>query len=315
MTKILTTIKLDHSNEYPLVYVVIPNLNGMAHLPYSLLYLFKSNYKNYRVVLVDNGSTDDSLNYVAREYKDILILENKGKRGFAGGVNTGIRHALASGADYIGVFSNDIKVHSKWIDFILPEFNKDQDAGLVGFTEITRDKENMFFGSKVDINNITSQSVKGLAGCLFICSAKAFKEVGLFDEDYYMYGEDNDLFYRFVKNGFKLVETNVPVWHYGEGSFNNNKLMPVWLAYRNALRFSIKNENFWRIMRMMLSLANQGCNPFLRRAIEDPNLRRLRRYNPVVNLFIIFGSFIWNIYNIRSTLRARSLKYEFQTQK
>ena len=111
-----------------------------------------------------------------------------------------------------------------------------------------------------------------------------------------------------------MVETNVPVWHYGEGSSQNNKLMPAWLAYRNALRFSIKNESFWRVMRMILSLVNQGCNPFLIRAVEDPSLKRLRRYNMVVNFFFIFGSCIWNLYNIKLTLIARSLKYKFQTR-
>ncbi len=314
MSNITTKFELqEHSDFNPLVYVVIPNFNGMSHLPYSLPSLFTSTYENYRVVLVDNGSTDDSINYVAREYKDILILKNKGKKGFAGGVNTGIRHALASGADYIAVFSNDIKVHPEWLDLTLPEFAKDQDAGLVGYIEITRDKEELFYENKVDINTITSRSVKGLAGCLYLCAAKAFRDVGVFDEDYYMYGEDNDLFYRFVEGGFKLIETNVPVWHYGEGSSQNNKLMPVWFAYRNALRFSIKNESFWRVMRMILSLTNQGCNPLLRRPVDNPSLSRLRRYNPVVSIFLIFGSCIWNLGHIVSTLKARSLKYEFHT--
>jgi len=313
MAKITTKYdRQNHSDNNPLVYVVIPNFNGMLHLPYSLPTLFKSTYENYRVVLVDNGSTDDSMNYVGREYKDVLILKNKGKRGFAGGVNTGIRHALASGADYIAVFSNDIKVHPEWLDVTLPEFSKDRDAGLVGFIEITKEKEELFYGSKVDINNVTSRSVKGLAGCLFLCSAAAFRKVGLLDEDYYMYGEDDDLFFRFIAGGLKLVETNFPVWHYGQGSSPNNKLMPVWLAYRNALRFAIKNESIPRVLRILLSITNQGCNPFFRRPVDDPSLKRLRRYNPLFNICLIFGSCFWNLWHLRSTLIARSLKDEFQ---
>jgi len=289
----------------PRVAIVIPTKDGLTHLKYSLPSLLNTNYDNYHVVLVDDGSCDDSLNFVAREYDNITILKNISKRGFAGTVNTGIIHALALGASYIAVFNNDIQVLPEWLNLTLPIFAQGQDVGLVGFTEINRQQEELFFSYSVDSTPIAFRSVQRLAGCLYLCSDAAFKQIGLFDEDYFMYGEDNDLFFRLSAAGFKLLETNVPVWHYGEGSSNNNKLLPTWLAYRNALRFSVKNESLFGVMRMGISLLNQGCNLFLRRPADNPVFKRMRRYNPIFNIFLIIGSCVWNLWHLRQTLKAR----------
>jgi GT2 family glycosyltransferase len=296
----------------PLVYIVIPNKNGILHLSYSLKSLAETNYKNYKVLLVDNGSSDDSLSYVRNNYNNITVLINKGKPGFAGGANTGIKYALKHGAKYIAIFSNDIQVLAEWLNLALPIFKQHINAGIVGFTEITRDKEQLFFSSKLNSGFITTQCVNGVGGCLMLCSVEAFMGVGLLDEDYYMYGEDNDLFFRFIEEGFDLVETNIPVWHYGEGSSQQNSLMPVWLSYRNAIRFALKNESFVRIIRVILSLANQGCNPFMTRPLDNPSIKRLRRFSPFINIFLILGACLWNLWNIRATVKARSLKYEFR---
>jgi len=153
--------------------------------------------------------------------------------------------------------------------------------------------------------NVQYREVKGLAGCLYMCSSELFRAIGFLDEDYYMYGEDNDLFSRILKSDFNIIETSVPVWHFGEGFSRGNKFTPTWLAYRNALRFSIKNESPLMIIRMLLSLSNQGCNPLFKARKNDPSSMRLRRYNPLVNLILIIGSCAWNVIHIGSTLKAR----------
>lgn len=308
MEKMIDKTLANHENCSPPVYVIIPNKNGKSHLSYSIPSLFNTSYDNYHVVLVDDASTDDALSYVARDYPKVTILKNSGKKGFAGTVNTGIRYALSSGAAYIAVFNNDIKVVPEWLNMILPIFAREQNIGLIGFTEITKEHEELFYNYTVDGTALIYNNVRRLAGCLYLCSNTAIKKIGLFDEDYFMYGEDNDYFFRLNTAGFRLLETNVPVWHYGEGSSPNNKLLPTWLAYRNAIRFSIKNESLFRVLKMILSLANQGCNPFLRRPTDHLVFRRMRRYNPVFNIFLIFGSCIWNLWHLGSTLKARVVR-------
>jgi GT2 family glycosyltransferase len=289
----------------PSVYVIMPNKNGMRHLSYSLPSLFNTTYRNFHVVLVDDGSTDDSPGFVAREYPNVLILENRRGKGFAGSVNTGIEHALANGAGYVAVCNSDVKVLPEWLGLALPTFAKGRAIGLVGFTEITRDREELFYTAAINEQAVVARSVERLAGCLYLCPTAVFRRIGLYDEAYFMYGEDSDLFLRLIAAGYQLLETNIPVWHFGEGASPKRKLLTTWLAYRNAIRVSVKNESAFGVLRMVASLANQGCNPFLHRSAGNPNFSRLRRYSPVVNIFLLLASCAWNLGNLGSTLAAR----------
>ena len=288
----------------PKVCVIIPNKNGIKHLNYSLGSLANTNYENYNTILVDDDSVDDSLTFVKKKYPEIEILKNNRKKGFAGAVNTGIKHALDKNTQYVAIFNNDIKVLPEWIELVINLFNKLDNVGLIGYTAIPKEKEELFFNW--ENVRLEYEEVKAPLGCLYICPAPIFKQIGLFDEDYYMYGEDNDLFARIKRTGYKILQTNIPVWHYGEGSSENNKLLPTWLAYRNALRFSLKNENIIGICRMLLSLLNQGCNPFRRKRQNDPVFKRMRRYNLLFNFGLIIGSIVWNLYRLPKTIQQRN---------
>ncbi|MBU1340004.1 MAG: glycosyltransferase [Proteobacteria bacterium] len=287
------------------IFVVIPNKNGMFHLSYSLPLLEKSTYPNYSIILIDDCSTDDSVNFVGEHYPCVTVLTNNRKKGFAGAVNTGIIYALERGADYIAVFNSDIKVLPEWMDLVVHGFKNQEKVGLIGFTEVLKEYEDLYYSWNIR-SEVKYKKVNGLPGCLYLCSSKVFRHIGLFDEGYYMYGEDNDFFARLRKIGYKILQTNVPVWHYGEGSSGSHKFFITWLAYRNALRFAIKNETPLKIIRLVLSLINQGCNPLLLNKNNDPNYKRLRRYNIGINFILILGSCLWNIINIFSTLRVRN---------
>jgi len=284
------------------VFVVIPNKNGTAHLSYSLPSLEKSTYPNYSIILIDDYSTDDSVNFVGVHYPCAKVLTNNRKKGFAGAVNTGIAYALERGADYIAVFNSDIKVIPNWMELAIDVFDAQPNAGLVGYTEIPKENESLFYGVKELKDNVEYKNVKGLPGCLYLCPASVFRHIGLFDEKYYMYGEDNDFFHRLMKAGYIIIQTNVPVWHYGEGT-SNNKFFTTWLAYRNALRFSIKNETIWQVVRMILALFNQGCNPFLRKKTCNPVSKRMRRYNILVGFILVIAAILWNMFHIISTIK------------
>lgn len=287
----------------PKVFVVIPNKNGMKHLSYSIPSLMKTTYDNCYTVVIDDNSEDDSLEFIKKEYPGVKVLKNENRKGFAGGVNTGIEYGLGQGADYIAIANSDIKVLPEWIKRSLEIFSKISDAGLIGFTELALHRSELFY--KNQNLKLEYKQVKSLPGCLYLCPSEVFKYVGLFDEKYYMYGEDNDFFIRLRKAGYLILQTNIPVWHYSEGAARGNSLMPTWLAYRNALRCAIKNENIKGILRMLLALFYHGCNPFLNRKIDEPVLKRMRRYNVLISFGLITGSCLWNLSNIISTLKAR----------
>lgn len=129
-----------------------------------------------------------------------------------------------------------------------------------------------------------------------------------------LHGVDNNMGEVFFgpQGSTRWNQQRIPVWHYGEGFSQKKKLMPVWLAYRNAIRFAIKNDSFVRLIRILLSLVNQGCNPLMTRPFDNPSIKRLRRFSPFINIFLILGACLWNLWNILATVKARSLKYEFR---
>lgn len=266
-----------------------------------------TNFDNFKVVIIDSDSTDGSVEHIRSNYGAIELLKNEGKAGFAGGVNTGIRHALARGAEYIAIFNTDIRVVPSWIDLGLIGFSCAEAVGLVGFREVAKEHEATFYSDDTSERNVAFCPRNGVAGCLMLCSSSVFRRIGFLDEDFYMYGEDNDLFFRVHSAGFGIVESNIPVWHFGEGSSSNRSILPTWFAYRNALRFAIKNESAWRIGRMLLSLVNQGCRINVSRSRDDPSSRRLRRFGPLVSIVFILGSICWNIAHLFGTLRARGI--------
>lgn len=287
----------------PLVYLVVPNKNGMAHLSYAMPALFGTEYSNFKAVVIDNRSSDGSVAYLADNYPDAEVLVNERDLGFAGSVNRGVLHALSRGADYVAIYSNDIKVVPRWLDLSLEVFAAHPEAGVAGYIEVPKEKEGPFLEYKGETAG--SRPAAALPGCLLLCSAEVFTRAGLMDEGYFMYGEDNDFFARIKASGLALLQTDIPVWHYGEGSAAKKRLFPVWMSYRNAVRSALKNHGLYGAARMTVALFYHGCLPHFERDITDPSLKRMRRYNPLVNLALLAGSLGWNALNFTSTLNAR----------
>lgn len=287
----------------PSVFIIIPNWNGLKHLTYSLPSLARTTYPNFQAILVDDVSTDGSIDFVKSNYPLIKIIKNNVNKGFAGAVNEGIKYALDQGADYIAVFNSDIRVLPEWIEPAIDIFLERADVGLVGYTEIPPEQEEIFYGTGDIQGKVEYKEGNNLRACLFICPVKVFRHIGLFDEGYYMYGEDSDYFYRLRWAGYKILQTNIPVWHFGEGS--QRRSSATWFAYRNSIRVAIKNENLIGIFRTVLALGYHGCNPFLTRKTNDPVLKRMRRYNIFVSFILIVASVCWNIINMNQTLTSR----------
>ncbi|MFQ5399224.1 MAG: glycosyltransferase family 2 protein [Anaerolineae bacterium] len=96
------------STTTPLVYLVVLNWNGYEDTRECLQSLAKIHYDNYRILVVDNGSSDDSPDRIEDEYNDVHLIRCQQNRGIAAGYNKGIQVALARGADHIVVMNNDL---------------------------------------------------------------------------------------------------------------------------------------------------------------------------------------------------------------
>lgn len=239
-----------------LAYVIIVNWNGKKYLKNCLESVSKQSYLNYRIVLVDNNSTDASLKFVENNFPQIKVIRNNKNLGFAKGNNVGIKYALKQGADYIILLNNDTMVDKKWIEELVNSANRDDKIGIV-------QSKIYLFGQKNIINTLgnevhflgfafcgnyksedTGQFNKDReitcasgAGCLI--KREIVEKIEMFNEDFFMYHEDSDLGWRTRMAGYKIIlSAKSKMWH--KYSFSRNRLKYYYLE-RNRLSIVLQN--------------------------------------------------------------------------
>ena len=199
------------------IWVVIPNWNGKSQLEKCLGALRK--VSDIKIVVVDNNSSDGSVEFIKKNFSNILVIENEKNLGFAGGVNRGIEKALSYNAKYVALLNNDVVISDGWVQSLINTLEEDDTVGAATGKLLYKD------GKKVD-NTGDEYSVWGLtiardrdvktekletnggevygacAGAAMY-RAEVFKDVGMFDEKFFAYYEDSDLNFRMQLAGWK----------------------------------------------------------------------------------------------------------------
>ena len=207
---------------FPMCSVIVLNYNGKNHLKRCLNSLLKQNYQNYEIILVDNASTDGSVNFVKKNYPRIRIIENKKNLGYAEGNNTGIR--VANG-EYIVILNNDTEVDNEWLRELTVKARDEEKVGVVGGKIYWMNEPNkiqsiggklhiwnnfLFFGTRLGANEIDvgqyeeQREIDYAMGCAFLIKKKVLDKIGLFDSEYFIYNEEIDLQYQVKKIGYKM---------------------------------------------------------------------------------------------------------------
>jgi GT2 family glycosyltransferase len=108
-----------YMKQYPRVSVVTPIFNGIDHTREYLQSMLLVTYPNVEIIIVDDGSTDDSSEVIAREFPSVRLLKGDGNLWWSGGTNLGIRDALERGTDFILTMNNDVKVAPDFLDSLV----------------------------------------------------------------------------------------------------------------------------------------------------------------------------------------------------
>lgn len=193
------------------VAVVVPNWNGKDSLGACLDSLFAQTLKP-TVIVVENGSIDGSLEFLRDEYPHAELVVNKVNRGFAGGVNDGIRRAMDLGCEYVALFNNDAIAETNWLEQLVTTLQVQKEYGIATGKLVTIDKSHMDStgdlytvwglpyprGRGEPLNNHydTHVEVFGASGGASLYRVKMLEEIGLFDEDFFAYYEDVDISFR-----------------------------------------------------------------------------------------------------------------------
>jgi len=246
---------------HPPVAIVILNYNGLRWLRECLSSVFTTDYPNYEVYLIDNGSTDGSVTYVERNFPRARIIENGRNLGFAQAYNDAIRKMQA---DYILLLNTDTKVLApEWLHELVGTVQRDanivavackmvsMDAGSIlnsvggmgipywrGFVDIGHDM--------VDSGQFDNPEFQPFAFCggAALLDRNTFIRAGCFDAKFYLYVEDADLSWRVRLLGHSIAYSpKAKVAHYFSGSADSRDVGPMKLYYchRNLLRTILKN--------------------------------------------------------------------------
>ena len=252
------------SNNNGSVCIIILNWNSYEVIRECIISIMNSRSVNYRIIVVDNGSKDDSLSKLRRDFPEIDFIESSINSGFAGGNNLGIRFAIRNySPDYFLLLNNDTIVHEDFLGKMLKRAFGDKNIGCVVPKIYFFDKTDYLYyaGGKIgclsglgkhygrkkkDSENYNkTKEVSFANGCCMLLSCSILSAVGGFDEDYFAVQEDVDLSLRIRKKGFKIIyEPEAKIWHKLSYSSNNNK--GSWFVYylgaRNLILFQKKHK-------------------------------------------------------------------------
>lgn len=239
------------------VHVVIPNWNGRELLGEAVASLRAQTHAT-TVVVVDNGSTDGSVEMLRVEHPDVVLVELPVNTGFAGGVNAGIVLALERGADAVATFNNDAVADPAWLERLVEVLAEQPDTGIVT-GKITRldgvhlDSTGEFYSTsgqpfprgrnERDEGQYDRQEpVFAASGCATLYRSEMLRRVGLFDERFFAYYEDVDLSFRARLAGWQVVyEPAARVRHHLSATAGQLGSFTRYHARKNFLLLYLKN--------------------------------------------------------------------------
>jgi len=208
--------------------IIVPTLNRAALLGKALNSFCLQNFsaKQFEIVVVDNGSTDDSVSRIRKQFPAIELVETHKNLGFAGGCNVGIALALADGADYIWLLNNDTIAETDALGALVAKAESNSHLGAVGsaiYSITDTDRMLAWGGGYVNFwlgrsrhfqRPVPDSKIKFLTGACLLVRRQALDAIGSLDDGFFMYWEDADYCFRLRAGGWKLaVAGNAKIWH------------------------------------------------------------------------------------------------------
>lgn len=267
------------SHIIPLIYIIILSWNHKDDLLRCLHSLKELTYPNYKVVIVDNASQDDSVRMVKKLFPEHQIIVNEKNLGFSKGCNIGLRYAIAQQADYVLTLNQDTVVSPTMLEGFLnlaqtnptiallnPKtyFMKPLEDGRYrlyyagaweGFLPLEQRLPGM---NEPDRGLYDIPSLVGYAwGHALLARRDVLEQVGLFDETFFMYYEDLDLCRRMKQAGYQVwYAPQAEVWHnVPDGDRRTNFEVWRWVYKITSMRIFYK-KHYGYLRGEFLSLAN-----------------------------------------------------------
>lgn len=252
------------------VAVVILNWNGKKYLQEFLPFLFNSTYSGLKVYVADNGSSDDSIQFLKQAYPKVIIIDNKSNYGFAGGYNLALKSVPE---ELIVLLNSDIEVTPHWIEPAIALFASDPNIGAIQpkIMDFKNRKSFEYAGAaggwidilgypfskgrvfdKLEIDNGQydhSEEIFWASGAAMFIRKSAFVKAGGFDGYFFAHQEEIDLCWRMQKAGYKIISCPASiVYHIGGGTLSKDNPRKIYLNFRNNLIMLWKNLSMRQVV-------------------------------------------------------------------
>lgn len=256
----------------PLICIIILNWNGIADTLVCLQSLEHLTYSNFNVIVVDNGSTDDSIQKLSKYHPkySLTLINTEYNLGFAEGNNVGIRHAIKLKPDFIFLLNNDTKVHPNILEELINSSYKNPASAIFGALIFYMDTPEIiwFSGARWNKKDLAFEyphqnhellqdfeyKTEYACGAALFFRANLIEKIGLFDDRFFLVYEESDWCLRAVKAGYNctLVPT-AHVWHKVGASFDSESSpLRQYFSFRNRLLWAEKNLTFGDWLHLLL---------------------------------------------------------------
>lgn len=239
--------------------VIIANWNGKHLLKNCLASLKKQAYRDFITIVADNNSKDGSVMFVRKNFPWARIIELKKNKGFTGGNNAGLRHAMKNrGIKFLATLNNDAVVDKNWLGNLVSAAKSDKDAGSFSSKVVyLKNKGTIDTAGIVIYQDGHAQSrgalekssryrkkeeIFGASAVAALWKRKALEKAGLFDSMFFMYQEEVDMAYRLRYAGFKAVFVpDAVVYHVHSASSMPFSALKAYYTERNRIWVLFKN--------------------------------------------------------------------------
>ena len=290
----------------PLVYAVAITYDGRRFLEGCLRTLLATDYDNLRVLLVINGSSDGSEDFVRQTFPEVELLVLPSNIGCLPACNQGLATALERGAEYVVLCNDDIEVlDQRWLSESTAIMQNNPTMGIVGYLEyINHDA--------VLPDEVKAQPVKHVAFFAALMRGEMLRQLGLFDLEFTMYAGEDDLILRSRRAGYAIVQLNVPFLHFGGGTTTHGDPRTGYMQIYSSLHLCIKHHGPLRLVAKVMRMLDVACNPWpLSMDRNDhAHVRMRNRGNVFLNGWLILQALGRNIWQLRPTLKRRRVDLE-----
>lgn len=286
-----------NTDAWPTVAIVVLTWENYEEVRDCLTSLRSVSYPDYQVIVVDNGSQDNSVDSLQREFDWVEFVCNDENLGFARGNNTGIRYALDTDADYVLLLNDDTIVPEDFLTPLVRTIVKHDRVAAVG--GINRDFSGRIHNAGYEFypslagqavrylrpRDISPYSVGYVQSCLVLLDPEFLSEIGLLGEQYFLGMEDVDLAWKAHRKGWQVLMNPESEIFHRVGATSDDNSFNVYHRTRNRLTFANENLSTTRTVLFLLSFAVAMIFSYLRWGLDSETRKMEAAILAVIDYF------------------------------